>query len=59
MDSVFPFFMICVLPLIWTAAVFMFGRWSASYRIRMEPRNGSPYREAPQGEYYKNFEGEI
>lgn len=61
MDSVFPFFMICIVPLLWSALMFMIGRWSVRYRLRIEPQQGqSPYRQPAgnnrQHEFYDNFE---
>lgn len=66
MESIFPFFMVCVVPLVWTALVFMLGRWSARHRIIIEPNgkhnqpSSAPYRQQPQDQrpqnYYEHFE---
>ena len=59
MDTIFPFFIICILPLIWTAAVFALGRWSVRYRVTIRDRGETPYHPpAPQAQqdYYRGFE---
>lgn len=58
MDSVFPFMLVCLLPLVWTALVFAAGRWSVRYRISVQAQ-GSPYSEPDRNgysEHYQNFE---
>ena len=60
MDSIFPFVVICILPLIWTGLSFAAGRWSMRYRISVQPHQ-TPYQpdQNHQGGYsdaYENFE---
>jgi len=58
MESVLPFSMICLLPLLWTVFVFMLGRWSVRYRLRIEPSGlpqASPYQQSTSG-FYEKFE---
>ncbi len=57
MDALFPLFIGCVVPMVWTAGAFLLGRWSASHTIRIERREEvpieRPYQHQPQ------YEGEI
>lgn len=60
MDSIFPFIVICLLPLVWTALVFAAGRWSVRYRISVQAQP-TPYQQtSPDGsgysDHYSNFE---
>lgn len=56
MNSIFPFVVICLLPLLWTALVFAAGRWSVRYRISVQQQQ-APYQPAGRGysDHYENF----
>jgi len=53
-ESVGPIFIVCVAPFVWTALVFMAGRWSAGHAIRIEKRSTTPTNKAAaqQNAYY-------
>ena len=62
MESIFPFFVVCILPLIWTALVFMLGRWSARHVIRIErrgPQPGPAQQAAPNAAYNEYYTEEY
>ena len=52
MDSLLPVFLCFVLPLLWTIAVFVAGRWSATHKIAVQRLDTAP------SPYYENFEQE-
>ena len=56
MDSVFPFIMICVLPIIGLAGAFALGRWSALHTISVQPRD--PQAQAAASPFYQNYKQE-
>lgn len=54
MESIFPIFVVCIAPMVWTGLVFLAGRWSASHTISIQRRaNGQPTANSP---YYTHQE---
>jgi len=56
MDGVFPFFLICIAPVLWTVIVFMAGRWTARHQIIIQSRDPERHGGNGTSPYYQNFE---
>lgn len=55
METIFPIFVVCIVPMVWTGLVFLLGRWSASHIVSIQRRaNGGP--TANPSPYYQHEE---
>ena len=53
MEAILPFLLCFVLPVVWTAVVFVAGRWSATHSISVQRRGDVANSSSP---YYEGFE---
>jgi hypothetical protein len=51
--DILPLLFCLVIPILWTAAVFAIGRWSAGHTISIQRRGELPAKSSP---YYDKFE---
>lgn len=54
MESIFPVFLVCIMPLVLLAAAFLAGRWSVKYDVRIE-RRGHIRPQAPAHPAYQDY----
>ena len=54
MGTILPIFLVCVLPMIWTALVFALGRWSVKYGVyRRDLPGPTPAYDSPYRDFYQ------